>query len=124
MSPARRLSRRDPDPRPEWTLQSASAYHCDEWRLGSAGAAMDPSRLCAVCPAAEEVAVASANHAAPDGQDAGDPTVGRYVLHTLSRGVCHQRAKRGCPHAIPELSAVSSQICRQSTDLAAADRPL
>src|SRR5215831_5971746 len=64
---------------------------------------MDPSRLCAVCPATEEVAVASADHAAPNGQDTGDPAVGRYVLHTLPRGICHQRAKRGCPHAVSEL---------------------
>src|SRR5215471_19695199 len=92
--------------------------------MGSAGQAMGASRLCALSHVAEEVAVASADHAAPDGEDVGDPAVGRYVLHTLSRGVCHPCAKRGCPGTVSESGAVSGQICGESAALAPADRPL
>src|SRR5215471_6310669 len=92
--------------------------------MGSAGPARGASRLGALSPVAEAVAVASAAHAAPDGEDVGAPAVGRYVLHTLSRGVCHPRAKRGCPGTVSESGAVSGHICGASADLAPAHRPL
>jgi hypothetical protein len=40
---------------------------------------MDPSRLCALSPVAEKVAVASADDAATDSKDEGDPAVGGGV---------------------------------------------
>ena len=64
------------DPRAQWSIQSPSAHHRQQRWMGSPEAAVDPSRLCAVSHAPQEVAVVSADHAAADGEDPGDQAAG------------------------------------------------
>src|SRR5215217_600930 len=92
--------------------------------MGSAGEGVGPSGVCTVSYAAQEVAVTSPDDAPPDGEDEGDPAVGRCVLYALSRGVCHQRAKGRCAIPVSELGDVSREICGESAHLTAAHRPL
>src|SRR5262252_304239 len=101
-----------------------SAHHRHQWRMGSAGQPVGASGLLTLSPAAQAVAVASADDAAPDLKDQGDQPVGGCLLHALSQGLCDERAKRGCPVTLPELGDLPGQICRESTDLATAHRPL
>ena len=57
-----------------------------------------------VCHAAQEVAVASPDDAPTDGEDRGEPSVGRCVLQAISRRVCDERAKGDVPSRYQSLA--------------------
>ena len=98
-----RLHRGHPDAWPQWPVQPPSAHHRHQWRLGSAGQAVGASGLYAISHAAQEVAVASADDAPTDGEDARRSS-GWWIRVTraIARGLSTNVQKGDVPRTVSE----------------------
>src|SRR5438132_5915593 len=92
--------------------------------MGCAGQAVEASGLCAVSSAPEEMAMASADDAATDGEDQGNHPVSRCVLHALSRGICDPCPKGGGARTVAAFGAESREIRGESANHAASYQSL